>query len=205
MVRGAKLVELLQRCNAELRAKTSMKLDERKEAFRHLLYSKKADFVDFRQGPLPVSVAPEVMAYNLLHEKASVFSSACMPLYIRLETRDERGYIDFMFKAGDDLRQDQLVMQVIKLCDDLLKRENVDLELVTYRCLATALQDGIVEFVPDSMTLYDIQKEYGGIIQYLQNKRPDPANRAQIDPLVMDRFVKSTAGQSHTSLMKFKL
>ena len=44
------------------------------------------------------------------------------------------------------------------------------------------------------MTLYDIQKEFGGIIQYLQNKRPDPANRSQIDPLVMDRFVKSTAG-----------
>jgi len=35
-------------------------IDQRKEAFRELLYVKKGDFVDFRKGPLPVSVAPEV-------------------------------------------------------------------------------------------------------------------------------------------------
>ena len=42
-----------------------------------------------------------------------------------------------IFKAGDDLRQDQLVMQLISLMDGLLKKVNLDLKLLTYRILAT--------------------------------------------------------------------
>ena len=35
-----------------------------------------------------------------------------------------------IFKSGDDLRQDQLIMQMISLMDSLLKRVNLDLRLV---------------------------------------------------------------------------
>jgi len=149
--------------------------------------------VDFEAGPLPVPVAPHRMATELLHDKASVFGSACMPLKVRVETDDEEGYLDFMFKAGDDVRQDQLVMQVINLCDRILKRENVDLELLTYRILATDVKEGMIQFVPRAKTLYDIQKEYGGIPQFLLSKCPDPRNPGEIDPKVLDTYVKSTA------------
>ena len=39
-------------------------------------------------------------------------------------------------KSGDDLRQDQLIMQMISLMDGLLKKVNLDLKLVTYGILA---------------------------------------------------------------------
>jgi hypothetical protein len=39
-----------------------------------------------------------------------------------------------IFKVGDDLRQDQLVVQLFELMDRLLKRENLDLRLTPYRC-----------------------------------------------------------------------
>ena len=42
-----------------------------------------------------------------------------------------------IFKSGDDLRQDQLVMQMISLMDSLLKKVNLDLGLLTYGILAT--------------------------------------------------------------------
>jgi Phosphatidylinositol 3- and 4-kinase len=42
-----------------------------------------------------------------------------------------------IFKSGDDLRQDQLVIQMISLMDGLLKRVNLDLKLKPYRILAT--------------------------------------------------------------------
>lgn len=42
-----------------------------------------------------------------------------------------------IFKSGDDLRQDQLVMQLISLMDSLLKKVNLDLGLLTYGILAT--------------------------------------------------------------------
>lgn len=38
-----------------------------------------------------------------------------------------------IYKRGDDLRQDQLVLQMFSLMDRLLKRENLDLRLTPYR------------------------------------------------------------------------
>lgn len=38
-----------------------------------------------------------------------------------------------IYKRGDDLRQDQLVVQMFSLMDRLLKRENLDLRLTPYR------------------------------------------------------------------------
>jgi phosphatidylinositol 3-kinase len=57
-----------------------------------------------------------------------------------------------IFKSGDDLRQDQLIIQMINLMDSLLKAVNLDLCLTPYRVLATAATDGFVEFVPNSST-----------------------------------------------------
>lgn len=45
------------------------------------------------------------------------------------------GRYTLLYKAGDDLRQDQLVVQMMSLMDRLLKRENLDLKLNTYRCV----------------------------------------------------------------------
>lgn len=45
--------------------------------------------------------------------------------------------VQVIFKSGDDLRQDQLVIQMVSLMDGLLKRVNLDLKLKPYRILAT--------------------------------------------------------------------
>ena len=39
-----------------------------------------------------------------------------------------------IYKLGDDLRQDQLVVQLFGLMDRLLKAEHLDLCLTPYRC-----------------------------------------------------------------------
>jgi hypothetical protein len=38
-----------------------------------------------------------------------------------------------IYKTGDDIRQDQLVLQMFSLMDRLLKDENLDLKLTPYR------------------------------------------------------------------------
>lgn len=38
-----------------------------------------------------------------------------------------------IYKKGDDLRQDQFVLQMISLMDQLLKREALDLRLTPYK------------------------------------------------------------------------
>ena len=44
---------------------------------------------------------------------------------------------------GDDLRQDILVLQMIRLMDKLWLRAGLDLKMVTYRCVATGPERGI--------------------------------------------------------------
>ena len=38
-----------------------------------------------------------------------------------------------IYKKGDDLRQDQFILQMLSLMDRLLKRENLDLRLTPYK------------------------------------------------------------------------
>jgi len=51
-------------------------------------------------------------------------------------------HIKVIFKTGDDLRQDQLIIQLITLMDKLLKKENLDLKLTPYHVLATSFSAG---------------------------------------------------------------
>ena len=53
-----------------------------------------------------------------------------------------------ILKVGDDLRQDQLVLQMISLMDKLLLEEKLDLCLTPYSVLATSIDAGLMEFVP---------------------------------------------------------
>lgn len=94
-----------------------------------------------------------------------------------------------MFKSGDDVRQDQLVIQFIELMDDLLKQNGLDLCLTPYRVLATSPMTGFVEVVPAVETFQTVQQTVG-VAKYIQTHNPTPAQYS----LAMDRFVKSCAG-----------
>eukprot|EP00887_Chlorella_sp_A99_P006299 scaffold3.g6299.t1 len=86
-----------------------------------------------------------------------------------------------IYKHGDDLRQDQLVVQMISLMDRLLKREHLDLRITPYQVLATfgpgAGRErcaGLIEFVP-STPLAIVLRECRTIHRFLAMHHPDPA------------------------------
>ena len=64
-----------------------------------------------------------------------------MPCLLTFNTSDGERY-QTIFKHGDDLRQDQLVLQIITLMDQLLRKENLDLKLTPYKVLATSSKHG---------------------------------------------------------------
>jgi len=64
-----------------------------------------------------------------------------------------------MYKS-EDLRQDQLVVQMITLIDRIWKSVNLDLRLTPYRVLATGPDDGLVEFIEHTSTLTDVLKDF---------------------------------------------
>ena len=100
-----------------------------------------------------------------------------------------------IFKNGDDLRQDQLVLQILMLVDKLLKEQGMDLRLTPYRVLATSPTEGFVEMVPDCMPLAQILADNrGDIRKYFQKEHPRDGAPYGIDPEILETFVRSCAG-----------
>mmetsp|Transcript_6861 Transcript_6861/g.11418 ORF Transcript_6861/g.11418 Transcript_6861/m.11418 type:complete len:873 (+) Transcript_6861:547-3165(+) len=113
---------------------------------------------------------------------------------VECETSKKLMTYKIIFKSGDDLRQDQLVMQLISLMDSLLKKVNLDLGLLTYGILATGPTDGIMEFVRGSMPISAVLSSYNNSLSaYLKHFNPDPHSPYGVKPEAMDMFVRSCA------------
>ncbi|KAJ7556484.1 hypothetical protein O6H91_05G085500 [Diphasiastrum complanatum] len=85
------------------------------------------------------------------------------------------------------------VVQLVSLMDRLLKSVNLDLHLTPYRVLATAQDEGLVEFIP-SKSLAQVLSEHKTIVGYLQQFHPDEAGPFGISATCLETFVKSCAG-----------
>lgn len=92
--------------------------------------------------PVYLPLCPTVCCTEVISEKSNVFPSAMQPLKLIFRTKAEDYTI--IYKNGDDLRQDQLVIQIFRLMDRLLKKENLDLKLIPYRVLATDHSNGML-------------------------------------------------------------
>eukprot|EP00095_Tigriopus_kingsejongensis_P011227 snap_masked-scaffold836_size90567-processed-gene-0.9 protein:Tk11227 transcript:snap_masked-scaffold836_size90567-processed-gene-0.9-mRNA-1 annotation:"phosphatidylinositol 3-kinase catalytic subunit type 3" len=150
----------------------------------------KFNFVQFQ--PLELPLDPSVRVQGLLPEQATLFKSSLMPARLSFVTESGDEYVT-LFKHGDDLRQDQLVLQIITLMDRILQQENLDLKLTPYRVLATSSKHGFVQYV-NSMAIADILSKAGTIQNYFRKVSPSEGSPYGIQPEVMDTYVKSCAG-----------
>ncbi|KAI9726621.1 MAG: Phosphatidylinositol (PI) 3-kinase [Chrysothrix sp. TS-e1954] len=147
--------------------------------------------------PLPLPLDPAVKIIGCYPQESSVFKSSLFPLLLHFKTTDNKHY-PVIFKTGDDLRQDQLVIQIIMLMDRLLRRENLDLKLTPYSILATSPLAGAVQFIP-SMSLAAIVAKYSSksgppLLTYLRTNNPDPKADFGVRKDAMENYIKSCAG-----------
>ncbi|KAH9930146.1 atypical/PIKK/PI3K protein kinase [Fomitopsis serialis] len=145
-------------------------------------------------SPLPLPLNARVMVTGVIAEKSSVFKSNMFPMLLYFQCADGSEY-PLIFKDGDDMRQDQLVIQLFTLMDRLLRKENLDLKLSPYDVLATGASQGMAQFIP-SKTIAAIVSEYGTLLNYLRAHYPDEGSVGTygVEPGVIDTFVRSCAG-----------
>ena len=163
------------------------------EKLRGLLAEKYSQEGEDSLAEMPLPIDPSACVRSLPIDRVCVLKSNTQPLLLpfRIEDGSERLV---MFKRGDDLRQDQLVLQMVSLMDRLLRREGLDLKLSPYHVQPVSPTDGFVEFVHNSTSVQDILSREGSIQAYLKKHNPDPSTRSCIRAEAMDNYVRSLAG-----------
>ncbi|XP_042347657.1 phosphatidylinositol 4,5-bisphosphate 3-kinase catalytic subunit gamma isoform [Plectropomus leopardus] len=145
---------------------------------------------------------PRIKAGRILLDKCKVMASKKKPLWLEfspMPSPTSTTPVGIIFKQGDDLRQDMLIIQTLVVMDSIWQEKSLDLNLVPYGCISTGHNIGMIEIVRDAATIATIQGNFGGTIgafrndalfEWLKSKCP----LQEIHYKTVERFVKSCAG-----------
>ena len=138
--------------------------------------------------PLPLPLDPRLVVDGLYPEKCKFFDSKKVPLLLVFRNADPRGKpIHVIFKVGDDLRQDILTLQVMRVMDTLWKKQGTDYGMQLYKCVATGDSVGMIEVVLNAETTTSIAKSLGGVLS---------------DNTITDWLKKNISGRKNTQKHK---
>ncbi|KAL4221713.1 Phosphatidylinositol 4 [Mactra antiquata] len=96
-------------------------------------------------------------------DECKVMSSKMRPLWLTWKNRSPLGEdvgssrVRYIVKHGDDLRQDMLVLQLIKLMDMVWKYSCRNYWITTYDCMSVDEKFGLIEVITEAKTVCDIQ------------------------------------------------
>ena len=155
---------------------------------------------DRAQNLCTVPVDSSIEVSGPLPGKCKVMDSKKMPLWLTLLNSESGAeMIPIIFKTGDDLRQDILSLQLIRVMDMIWLENGLDLRMKPYQVIATGDQNGIIEAVKNAETTAKIHRDYGGTLGALKNATfKDYLNEhnpslALIEK-ALDNFIRSSAG-----------
>ena len=184
-----------------------MDLSRKKEELRKIAGTSEFQKSNFQEQPFCLNTNYHITSME--PEDCTVFKSAMAPLRLcfhayNLEEKNKTEVrYKVIFKSGDDLRQDQLIIQMITLMDSLLKGVNVDCQLTPYKVLACSKSDGFLEFVPDSGTLQDILKTEGTLTNFFKKLAEEQRvisgttegqKKNNLNEIILSNFIDSCAG-----------
>lgn len=146
---------------------------------------------------LPLS--PGIEVKGIQARTCSYFNSNTLPLKINFMGPDKL-IIPAIFKCGDDLQQDMLTLQMVRIIDKMWMKEGLNLKIVTYACIPTGAKKGMIEMITDAETLRKIQVEWGltgsfkdkPIAEWLAKQNPNQLEYSR----AVENFTASCAGYS---------
>ncbi|KAK3665206.1 Phosphatidylinositol (PI) 3-kinase [Elasticomyces elasticus] len=196
LLRQGEMITVLTKISKDIRSGRGDRLKKIAD-LKKALADPKNEMIWFEPA-LPLPLDPGVRVVSVVAEEGNVFKSTLLPLYVKFRVQGGGEY-GMIFKTGDDLRQDQLVVQILALMDRLLRKENLDLKLTPYRILATATLAGCVQFIPSTPIsgILGAAKYKGSILGYLRFHNPPGPGESSVLGVrkeVMETYVKSVAG-----------
>lgn len=146
---------------------------------------------------LPLS--PGIEVRGIQARTCSYFNSNTLPLKINFMGPDKL-IIPAIFKCGDDLQQDMLTLQMVRIIDKMWMKEGLNLKIVTYACIPTGSKKGMIEMITNAETLRKIQVEWGltgsfkdkPIAEWLAKQNPNQLEYQR----AVENFTASCAGYS---------
>lgn len=135
-------------------------------------------------------------------EISSVFGSKMVPIKISAVSSDD-SILNVIFKSGDDLRQDVLTLQILKVMDKMWLENDLDLKITSYKVLPTGITEGFIQFITGKEIdgLQMVQGFAGALdrellLKYLRKQGLEIVNGAPRYDLIkqQENFVKSLAG-----------
>ena len=133
---------------------------EVKEKVKELLNGKYANLKSFEPTRLPFK--PELIAIGINPENIRCFQSKLKPVMLDFILNEEGKDFKVIFKIGDDMRQDQLIIQLFEVMDYLLKSASLPLPITVYSTLAFSPSFGCCEFIENSSAIRDIKDSKSG-------------------------------------------
>ncbi|EDV43114.1 uncharacterized protein Dana_GF18327, isoform B [Drosophila ananassae] len=143
---------------------------------------------------------PSFRCSGVSPDKCKVMDSKMRPLWVVFENADKTSNeVSIIFKNGDDLRQDMLTLQMLRVMDQLWKRDGMDFRMNIYNCISMEQRLGMIEVVRDAETIANIQKEKGmfsataafkkgSLFSWLKEHNPNSLSKA------INEFTLSCAG-----------
>ncbi|KAJ9602650.1 Phosphatidylinositol (PI) 3-kinase [Cladophialophora chaetospira] len=205
LLRQGELITIISSISKDIRFSRTNRL-QKIEMLKKTLADPKNDLLKI-DPPIPLPLDPEVEICGVYPDEANVFKSSLSPLYLNFrvasaaegssastQRSQTHGKYPIIFKTGDDLRQDQLVIQIITLMNNLLLKENLDLKLTPYRILATSPAAGAVQFIPSTPISAISTKYKGSVLAYLRANNPDVSGPLGVRKETMDTYIRSCAG-----------
>ena len=174
------------------------KFEDPKKKLKEIINKDKKDFMYNNEHYLPID--PNIKIKGIEVDDCKIFTSSSKPIKFTFKiTQDTKQYCHFsgdskyskfFFKCGDDLRQDQLILQIINFMDSLLKKMQLDYKFTIYKVLATSHNEGFVEFVPKSFTYSKILDDYKRLELYFK----EIAENQKDHQKYIDNYINSLAG-----------
>eukprot|EP00756_Hemistasia_phaeocysticola_P041450 Hpha_TRINITY_DN16918_c0_g1::TRINITY_DN16918_c0_g1_i6::g.55688::m.55688/K00914/PIK3C3, VPS34; phosphatidylinositol 3-kinase len=154
---------------------------------------------------LTLPLDPTKVIVGVLIGKVKIFSSACRPFKVEFWTAGDKEPYRMMYKQGDDLRRDKVVLQVVERVDELFKTNGLrmHLRLTPYRVLPTSNSSGMLQFVVSE----PLQQHVYGSGDMLTRRLPEMVRRkwegalSHEDSAKLDNWVYSNAAYAVITFM----